>query len=72
MGVCVSFLMVGHVQNQSIFLIAEKCIQIGKCFGYLYPVSSGVNYFYPLRNPIVPRCQNFQKSFGPDQSWAIV
>ena len=38
-GVLVSFLMVGHVQNQSIFLIADKYIHIGKCFGYLYPIS---------------------------------
>ena len=41
-GVHVSFLMVDHVQNQSIFLIAEKYIHMGICFGYLYPISSGV------------------------------
>ena len=41
-GVRVSFLIVDHVQNQSIFLIAEKYIHMGKCFGYLYPISSGV------------------------------
>ena len=40
-GVHVSFLMVDHVQNQNIFLIAEKYIHMGKCFGYLYPISSG-------------------------------
>ena len=41
MCVHVSFLMVDHVQNQSIFLIAEKYIHMGICFGYLYPISSG-------------------------------
>ena len=41
-GVHVSFLMVDHVQNQSIFLIAEKFIHMNICFGYLNPISSGV------------------------------
>ena len=41
-GVHVSFLIVDHVQNQSILLIADKYIHMGICFGYLYPISSGV------------------------------
>ena len=36
-GVHVSFLMVYHVQNHSIFLIAKKYIHMGKCFGKCFP-----------------------------------
>ena len=54
-GVRVSFLMLDHVQNQRIFLIAEKYIHMGKCFGYLYLISSGVVATTPILSEI-PQC----------------
>ena len=40
---CACFiLMIDHVQNKSILLIAAKYIHMCMCFGYLYPISVGV------------------------------
>ena len=72
MGVHVSFLMVDHVQNQSIFLIAEKYVYVGKCFGYLYPISSlVVPTISILKKSHSAPVSEFSVVFQPDQSWAI-
>ena len=42
LGVHISFLMIDHVENQSILLIAANYIHMCMCVGYLYPVSTGV------------------------------
>ena len=62
----VSFFMVDDVENQSIFLIAEKYIHMGICFGYLYPISSGVVQITSVLQNIL-QCPDV----SPEQSWAI-
>ena len=62
LSVHVSFFTIDHVQNQSVFLIAATNIYTCVCALLLvsYFHRSSLNHLEPLRDPIVPRCLNFQ------------
>ena len=72
LGVHVSFLMIDHVQNRSVFLIAAKYIHICALVTYILFPQSCTNHFellvaLPFSAP-VSEFSELSSVFSPDQS----